>query len=236
MTTTSPEACTDLELANENCRRLQKLLDRYWASRGRTLHAKLTSVETQLPKHLVRRMRFVATVHNRLRRDRTYTSLDDRTGFLEACRLAEREMIRLNVGQAPDSSVTRAQVRRLNPNPTKRGVTKLPARAANIVATLCGPLPRPQGPCITDGCPTSSLWLLVLHWVRFLLGIAFAIGVLSVAMGGSLYFVAVTTTAAAVGIGALAIAIVHLLKAAVLMALVAGGAVVIARIFARRRR
>ncbi len=80
----------DYELAIRRCKGLEALLERGFGAAGKGLHERVTSVEDRLPPPLVKRLRFVATVRNKLVHDAGYTALDDRDGFVRACDEAER--------------------------------------------------------------------------------------------------------------------------------------------------
>ncbi|HET9958493.1 MAG TPA: hypothetical protein VFQ61_28560 [Polyangiaceae bacterium] len=54
----------DIETAVRGTQQLEALLEQKFGASGRGLHEKLSSVERQLPKALVRRMRWIATVRN----------------------------------------------------------------------------------------------------------------------------------------------------------------------------
>jgi hypothetical protein len=80
---------SDVELAINRTKALETLLEAGLGATGRGLHEKVSSVEPRLPPPLVRRLRFVATVRNRIVHDAGYQAIDDRTGFVRACDEAE---------------------------------------------------------------------------------------------------------------------------------------------------
>ena len=82
----------DYELAITRCKQLESLLERGFAAEGKGLHQKVTSVESRLPPALVKRLRFIATIRNKLVHEADYQGIDDRDGFREACDAAEREL------------------------------------------------------------------------------------------------------------------------------------------------
>ncbi len=82
---------SDLELAIRNCKKLEGILSKMGAS-GRGLHEKVSSVESRLPEPLVRKLRFIATVRNKLVHDEACEELDDRARFVETCEHALREL------------------------------------------------------------------------------------------------------------------------------------------------
>lgn len=65
------------------------------------MHEKLTSVERDLPPPLVRRIRFIATVRNKLVHEDGFDRIDDRRGFRSACRQARRQLKQLARQRAP---------------------------------------------------------------------------------------------------------------------------------------
>lgn len=85
----------DIEIAIKRCKRLDKLLAEDFGAAGRGLHEKVTSVQTQLPDKVVRRLRFIATVRNKLVHEADVDRLDDRREYERACDEVERELNRL---------------------------------------------------------------------------------------------------------------------------------------------
>lgn len=82
---------SDVELAITRVKALESLLERLGAA-GKGLHEKVTSVQGKLPPPLVKRLRFVATLRNKIVHEHDYQQLDDRDGFLRACDEAEAEL------------------------------------------------------------------------------------------------------------------------------------------------
>jgi len=82
----------DYELAIKRCKKLEALLAEGFAAEGKGLHQKVTSVEGRLPPPLVKRLRFIATIRNKLVHDEDYERIDDPAGFRDACDAAEREL------------------------------------------------------------------------------------------------------------------------------------------------
>jgi hypothetical protein len=56
------------------------------------LHEKVSSVQNRLPQPLVKKLRFVATVRNKIVHESAYKQIDDPEGFLRACHEAEAEL------------------------------------------------------------------------------------------------------------------------------------------------
>jgi hypothetical protein len=83
---------SDIELVITRTKALEALLEQGLGAVGKGLHEKVTSVQDRLPPALVRKLRFVATVRNKLVHDTGYQQLDDRPGFERAGAEAEREL------------------------------------------------------------------------------------------------------------------------------------------------
>jgi hypothetical protein len=83
---------SDIELAITRVKALESLLEQAFAATGKGLHEKVTSVENRLPPTLVKKLRFVATVRNKIVHESNYQQIDDRAGFLRACDEAEAEL------------------------------------------------------------------------------------------------------------------------------------------------
>jgi hypothetical protein len=83
---------SDIELAVTRVKALESLLEQALGATGKGLHEKVTSVQNRLPQPLVRKLRFVATVRNKIVHESDYQQIDDRPGFLRACDEAEAEL------------------------------------------------------------------------------------------------------------------------------------------------
>jgi hypothetical protein len=83
---------SDLELVIRRSKQLESLLEEGFGATGRGLHEKVTSVEGKLPPPLVKKLRFIATVRNKLVHDAKLDRLDDRKGFERACNDAEKQL------------------------------------------------------------------------------------------------------------------------------------------------
>ncbi|MEM7807740.1 MAG: DUF4145 domain-containing protein [Planctomycetota bacterium] len=83
---------SDLELAVSRSKRLERRLRDGLAAQGKGLHELTSSVERRLPADTVRKLRFVATVRNKLVHDLDVRKLDDRKRFVLACDQIERDI------------------------------------------------------------------------------------------------------------------------------------------------
>lgn len=86
---------SDYELVITSCKRLEAILEKGFGASGRGLHEKVTSVQAELPEPLVRKLRFIATVRNKLVHDQDYQRLDDRDGYRRASKEAETQLAAL---------------------------------------------------------------------------------------------------------------------------------------------
>ncbi|QJW96877.1 DUF4145 domain-containing protein [Frigoriglobus tundricola] len=83
---------SDIELAITRVKALESLLEHALGATGKGLHEKVSSVQDRLPPQLVRKLRFVATVRNKIVHESAYTQIDDPGGFVRACDEAEAEL------------------------------------------------------------------------------------------------------------------------------------------------
>jgi hypothetical protein len=83
---------SDIELAITRVKALESLLEQGLGAIGKGLHEKVTSVQDKLPQPLVKKLRFVATVRNKIVHESDYQQIDNRDGFLRACDEAEAEL------------------------------------------------------------------------------------------------------------------------------------------------
>ena len=83
------------EVVIGRCKKLERLLEEGLGADGRGLHEKVTSVQDRLPPALVKRLRFIATVRNKLVHESAGDKIDDLAGYKKACDLAEKELKQL---------------------------------------------------------------------------------------------------------------------------------------------
>ncbi|HJZ57602.1 MAG TPA: hypothetical protein VKE74_21715 [Gemmataceae bacterium] len=83
---------SDIELVISRTKTLEALLEQGLGAVGKGLHEKVTSVQAKLPESLVKKLRFVATLRNKLVHDSSYQKLDDRPAFERVCGEAEAEL------------------------------------------------------------------------------------------------------------------------------------------------
>ena len=86
---------SDIELVITNSKKLEALLEKHFGAIGRGLHEKVGSVEAKLPSSVVKRLRFIATIRNKIVHDDGYDRIDDRKGFVDACGAAHAELCKL---------------------------------------------------------------------------------------------------------------------------------------------
>ena len=84
---------SDIDLAVTRSQRLEQLLERDFGATGRGLHEKVSSIADAMPQDLVRKLRLVATVRNKVVHESG--RIDDRDRFLAAADAAERELIKI---------------------------------------------------------------------------------------------------------------------------------------------
>src|SRR5215212_8436118 len=83
---------SDIELTITRVKALESLLEQVVGATGKGLHEKVTSVQSKLSPALVKKLRFVATVRNKIVHESDYKQIDDRDGFVRACDEAEAEL------------------------------------------------------------------------------------------------------------------------------------------------
>ena len=85
---------SDIDLAIRRSKRLEGKLRRNFRVDGRGLHELIDAAKARnaLPTSLVKKLRFIATIRNKIVHDTDYTRIDDRRGFITTCDQAEREL------------------------------------------------------------------------------------------------------------------------------------------------
>jgi len=94
-TGTSMFSTNHYELVISNCKKLEQMLEDGLGASGRGLHEKVSSVQDSLPAPLVKRLRYIASIRNKLVHESDSNRLDDANGYREACRRAETELKQL---------------------------------------------------------------------------------------------------------------------------------------------
>ncbi len=72
---------SDLELAVEASKRLESALEHYYGASGRGLHSKADSVADQLDAQVLRKLRYVATIRNKIVHEAGTTSIGNTRHF-----------------------------------------------------------------------------------------------------------------------------------------------------------
>ncbi len=80
---------SDIELAITRTKSLEALLEQALGATGKGLHEKISSVQNRLPPQVVKQLRFIATVRNKIVHEVDYQEIDNRAGFTRACDEAE---------------------------------------------------------------------------------------------------------------------------------------------------
>lgn len=88
---------SDIDLAVRRSQQLEQRLEGDLGATGKGLHQKVSSVEAALPRELVRKLRLVATVRNKVVHESP--RIDDRAAFVQAADDAERELKALRTGR-----------------------------------------------------------------------------------------------------------------------------------------
>lgn len=83
---------SDLERVVRASKRFEHRLETGYGARGRGLHEKIDSVQDDLDAEVIRALRLVATVRNKIVHEDGYDRIDDRPRFKAACKQADRAL------------------------------------------------------------------------------------------------------------------------------------------------
>lgn len=86
---------SDIDLAISQCKYFESQLTKNFKANGKGLHEKISSIEDELPGTLIRKMRYIATIRNKIIHEADYQKIDDRKGFKKTCKLAKQELQQL---------------------------------------------------------------------------------------------------------------------------------------------
>lgn len=82
---------SDIESVVLQTRRIEKLLRQQYRADGKGLHQLITSCEERLPHDVVGKLRYIATIRNKIVHEDDY-QLDDKRGFMQVCSECEQEL------------------------------------------------------------------------------------------------------------------------------------------------
>lgn len=77
-------ATNDFELAIKSAKELEYILETEFGGTGKGLHEKISSASPALSDKLVKRMRYLATIRNKLVHERGFDYIPDRPSFISA--------------------------------------------------------------------------------------------------------------------------------------------------------
>ena len=84
--------CCDLALVVSASKELESILEKEFNAHGKGLHEYVTSVEKYLTPSLVKKMRFLATIRNKLVHERGFDKIPDKAAFIQTFETAEHEL------------------------------------------------------------------------------------------------------------------------------------------------
>lgn len=85
----------DIDLAVKSSKKIESTLERVLGAQGKGLHEKVSSVEGKIPTALVKRIRYIATIRNKLIHEESVRKIDDRSSFKAAVKHVSKELKKL---------------------------------------------------------------------------------------------------------------------------------------------
>jgi hypothetical protein len=92
---TPTHATNDFELAIRSSKELEWILEQEFGASGKGLHEKITSASHKCPEltpSLVRNMRYLATIRNKLVHERGFDAIPDRSLFITKFETSQQEL------------------------------------------------------------------------------------------------------------------------------------------------
>jgi hypothetical protein len=83
---------SDINLVIRKSKKYETVLTKNYGAVGKGLHEKISSIENLIEVDLIKSLRLVATVRNKLLHDDDYKKIDNREGFLKACLHIEKSL------------------------------------------------------------------------------------------------------------------------------------------------
>ena len=87
----------DFELAIRSSKELEHILDTELGASGKGLHEKISSVDASLPQELIKNMRYLATIRNKLVHEHGFDAIPDRKRFIQKFEWSSSELERVVV-------------------------------------------------------------------------------------------------------------------------------------------
>jgi hypothetical protein len=82
----------DYELVIKSSKDLEYILELEFGAKGKGLHEKISDVDNQLSTDLIKRMRYLATIRNKLIHERGFDAIPDRSKFIIAYEDSKKEI------------------------------------------------------------------------------------------------------------------------------------------------
>ncbi|MFW2373665.1 MAG: DUF4145 domain-containing protein [Gammaproteobacteria bacterium] len=86
---------SDIDLAVKSSKKIESTLERVLGAQGKGLHEKVSSVEGKIPTALVKRIRYIATIRNKLIHEDNVRKINDRPSFKAAVKHVGKELKKL---------------------------------------------------------------------------------------------------------------------------------------------
>lgn len=99
----SKYSSNDYELAIKSSKELEYILISQFQSTGRGLHEHITSVSDELPDHLIKQMRYLATIRNKLIHEGEFNNIPDRDQFIAKFEQSAKELDEIIKGRGGES-------------------------------------------------------------------------------------------------------------------------------------
>ncbi len=95
----------DYELVIKTSKELEYILEHEFQAKGKGLHEKISSVASELPDNLCKRMRYLATIRNKLIHERGFDSIPDRSAFIKSFEESKDELEGILKSRNADTSM-----------------------------------------------------------------------------------------------------------------------------------
>ena len=86
---------SDIDLAVKSSKKIESTLQRVLGAQGKGLHEKVSSVENSISTALVKRIRYIASIRNKLIHDESVKKISDRPAFKAAVKHVSKELKKL---------------------------------------------------------------------------------------------------------------------------------------------
>jgi hypothetical protein len=76
---------SDIEIVVKYSKKIEHILETKYNASGKGLHSKINSVQNELPEKIIKTLRYVATIRNKIIHQNEFDKIPNKTSFIKQC-------------------------------------------------------------------------------------------------------------------------------------------------------